>query len=238
MCKSNLATININGREYARAIDLAKDLGYGSGKMLINKYGEYALKMFGLELLPCDLFYKTARATFVLYGIRAISCNSMNNITIKHKQIEDNQTVPKIKTSNTNKYKHFQTRVKNKVKRELENNKNMFDGIDFTKTLKFEVIHYICPKSNNGNLTLMDCSNPLKATEDAIFSAIKLTLGLSTFDDKLNTFTSSRIIDVESKKEEMIVVSISNDDYDKVSDFTRNNRCKEIAEELKMKMIK
>ena len=31
--------------------------------------------------------------------------------------------------------------------------------------------------------------------------------------------------------------SISNDDYE-VSDFTRNNRCKEIAEELKMKMIK
>ena len=144
MCKSNLATININGREYARAIDLAKDLGYGSGKILINKYGEYALKMFGLELLPCDLFYKTARATFVLYGIRAISCNSMNNITIKHKQIEDNQTVPKIKTSKTNKYKLFQTRVKNKVKRELENNKNIFDGIDFTKTLKFEVVHYIC----------------------------------------------------------------------------------------------
>ena len=83
----------------------------------------------------------------------------------------------------------------------------------------------------------MDCSNPLKATEDAIFSAIKLTLGLSTFDDKLNTFTSSRIVDVESKKEEMIVVSISNDDYE-VSDFTRNNRCKEITEELKVKMLK
>ena len=134
--------------------------------------------------------------------------------------------------------KEIERKELEKKKRELENNKNIFDGIDFTKTLKFEVIHYICPKSNNGNLTLMDCSNPLKATEDAIFSAIKLTLGLSTFDDKLNTFTSSRIVDVESKREEKIVVSISTDDYDKVSDFTRHNRCKEIAEELKAKMIK
>lgn len=235
MYKSNLHITIVNGEEYARAVDIAKDKGFKSGKILCDQYRDKVMKIYNQNFLPCKLFYEETKLTLIFKDVRAISANDMNIRKIKHKyeynaKTKRQEVVPYIDERNSYKYNNFKRMIKMKANSQVSLN----DIVKITsKTLKVTIVAYMCPNKYNGKQVVMDTDNIEKPTIDAVFNAIRDIVGLEHFDDNIITNKNSRIKIVNSSKEEGIVFIIENDN--EASDEDIKLRCRNIWKEIEDK---